>query len=280
MILNDWISVDIASKHFVMDFKNTKNIDSADVIDDAISKILSKHQNLYLALSGGIDSEFVANCLYERKVYFTPIIIDFGLNNAETWYAYYWCYRNNIQPDIINISIDEISRKFSHIALTHNIPFITAIDILLEEYVSSKKGKLITAAADPFRKQQVFGDRCDKPAYTGLELASFDFAIDTICKNVHPTNFFLWTPELLLYFISGIDYNKPIQIALCDLYRVPPRPKFSYVHNVIFNHQIMNDAIHVNNRVQADLIKLGDKDSFIRKAMNKEKIYGVYERLI
>ena len=55
-----------------------------ECIDYAVEKITEKYENFYVALSGGIDSEFVANSLLERGINFIPVIVNLETNKIES----------------------------------------------------------------------------------------------------------------------------------------------------------------------------------------------------
>jgi adenylyl- and sulfurtransferase ThiI len=86
-------------------------------------------------LSGGLDSEFAANCLFDRGVNFTPIIMDIHSNRIENWYAHYWCYEKRIKPLIITMNEKDVIKTFSKISEEKNIPFYCSIPIILSEIV-------------------------------------------------------------------------------------------------------------------------------------------------
>lgn len=276
--LNDWIDINVKAKSCTIDFSDFHPMSKYDAIDHTINCITSKFDNLYLALSGGIDSEFVAKCLYERGVKFTPVIVDYALNTAEVWYAYYWCYKHNVVPDVITFKISEISEKFSQLALENDVPFITAIDFIIEHHVSKKEGHLISGSVEPFDRDFVFSDRLLKKTSDKLDFVSYDFTIDNIFPHKHPYSFNVYTPQMLFSLIRDLNYEKPIQIALCEYYGVSVRPKLPYIFNVAMDQKIMNDAIRINSKIQADSIIICDRHEFLEKALNKQKIHCSFER--
>lgn len=275
---NNWIDIDVRAKSCILDFSNFTPMSKEDAIDHTVESITSKYDNLYVALSGGIDSEFIAKTLHERGIKFIPVILDFTLNSAEIWYAYYWCYKNNITPHTIKIPINEVSEKFSAIATKTNEPFICAVDFIIEEYVSSNNGHLLCGGSEPFDRDLVFSDRMIRTTSDDLDMCSYEFALDTAFPNKHPNGFLVHTPELLFSIVRDLDYSKPVQIAMSEYYGVAPRPKLPYIFNVGLDQKMLNNAIQINSTIQADSIIIGDKNYFLEKALNKQKIYCSYER--
>lgn len=92
-------------------------------IENTITEYVKKHMydllqdnNYNLFLSGGIDSENIANILIECGINFTPVIVSYKhknkvLNDYDISYAYKFCTENNITPKIIDIDIIEFFSK-------------------------------------------------------------------------------------------------------------------------------------------------------------------------
>lgn len=254
------------------DFSNFKQVSKEDSIDMTIDELTARNTNIYLALSGGIDSEFAAKCLKQRGVKFTPIIFDFTLNKAEAWNAYYWCYENHIKPEVVNMSVAEMKLKFPDIARTYKTSFINSIDFILEEYVRSRDGELVICNNTPFIRDKCFADILQNKTSTHLQLATYDFGLDLAEKNDICCDFLSLTPELFFNLIVGLDYNKPIQVALSDYYGVRIRPKVPYAMNVGLDAELFSLSLEINKSIQLKSIDIGEKDAFLKKALNQEII--------
>lgn len=72
------------------------------------------NKHVYLMMSGGLSSEFVAEMLLEAKVKFTPVIIQFidenhnVINQADIVNAFDWCYDFGIEPEIFKFNISKL----------------------------------------------------------------------------------------------------------------------------------------------------------------------------
>ena len=69
-----------------------------------------KENNYKIFLSGGIDSENIANIFLQCNIRFTPIIVSYVhkdkvLNDYDIAYAYKFCKENNLTPQVIDIDI-------------------------------------------------------------------------------------------------------------------------------------------------------------------------------
>lgn len=87
------------------EFSNFKEacIEAAKLIEqDANGK------EIYLALSGGIDSELMSAMFIEAGVPFTAFTVNYnGLNDYDTKYAYEFCKKHNIQQVTENLDLED-----------------------------------------------------------------------------------------------------------------------------------------------------------------------------
>ena len=75
--------------------------------DYTVNEISKLNKKLFIALSGGVDSEYALLSFHRNKIPITPIIIELSSNKLEISYAYYMCKKLKIEPHIIKISDDE-----------------------------------------------------------------------------------------------------------------------------------------------------------------------------
>ncbi len=111
----------------------TSPLNNKPKIENTISDYVKKHMfdmlqenNYNLFLSGGIDSENIANILIDCGITFTPIIVSYVhkgqvLNDYDISYAYQFCKNNNITPTVIDIDIIDFfnSGKFRKYAFDY-----------------------------------------------------------------------------------------------------------------------------------------------------------------
>lgn len=102
-------------------------------IENTIQEYVTKHLREYLQennynvfMSGGVDSENVANILINSNVRFNPVIVAFGhkdkvLNDYDISYAFQYCKRKNLTPEVIDIDIIDFfnSGKFKEYTLKY-----------------------------------------------------------------------------------------------------------------------------------------------------------------
>jgi hypothetical protein len=265
---DDWIKIENGSCSF--DFSDLKIWKKKECIDYAVEKMVEKSENLYLALSGGLDSEFAANCLIERGVKFTPVIMDIHTNRIENWYAHRWCYENTIKPLVITLSEEEVVKTFPKISQERNIPFYCSIPIILSKMVSQREGNLILGGEEIIDRDYFLSGEFNKMSEK-ISFCEYAFCVEQENSN-HIGGFLSYTPELFLNCLEEIDYSKPGQIALAEYYGVLPRPKI----NANINLALLPGLKRLKNILDKDKIvnvyEMENKDSFIDQAKKSKKI--------
>lgn len=262
---NNWFSVNVTEPSFQLKFNQRastlyQNFDDAA---DHAAKLLYQHwghRPLYLALSGGLDSELTARILLKNQIPFTPVILKIAdLNALETWYAEYWCYKNKITPKILHYSIDEFAQAMMRLApkLQQIKNYDQTPSLLIYEYAQQFGGSCIYAG----------GDINLDPDCKQFYCHSLDFISNLVDPGQHPTSFFMYTPEIALSYVNQFDTAQDEQYNKINFYQVTPRPKIDYIQNI------------VNNKKLQDVI---DKIFYIFKLENYDSRhwYGTKEQII
>ena len=211
-----------------LDFSQFQELSRDQAIRHTVDRITADYKNLHVCLSGGIDSEFAAECLYRHGVDFVPIILDLRVNGAEVWHAFKWCRDHNIEPWVIPVTPRYVTEVLSHrlyawpgASLQSMLEYIPAV------HVQACGGSLITGGAEPFDRRYSLGDRLDQPTSTQLQIDTLDHGLRHYQGHDHPGGFVDSTPELWFSMVRDLDYAKPVQLAMCEYYGVMPRPKIA-----------------------------------------------------
>jgi hypothetical protein len=223
---NDWYQIS-KDKQFEISFTPYpfKKLDLKSAIDFTVNLISSKHQNIWIALSGGMDSEFVANCFYENNVSFTPIIWKYYLN-IEADYAINWCRERQIVPYIVDkeLNNNNIIKILKNMTKRVNSQvWFAAISLYLAEIAKKHNGNLVTGTGvitsdNPY----------PLPAGNQAEFCYYDFFADL--TKQHCGSFLIYTPELFYAILNEIDPTVPTQELKSSIYKVPFRPKIRPYH--------------------------------------------------
>ena len=232
---NDWFSVNLSEPNFCLRFNRRASVlyQDFDEAADQAAQLLYKEwgqRPLYVALSGGVDSELTARILLKNQIPFTPVILKIeDYNYLESWYAEYWCYTNNITPITINYSAEKFaeacvqySEKLIKIKNCYQTP-----NMILNSYVEKLGGCCINSCGD------INFDHERKEFYC----ATLDFTTNIVDIGAHPTSFFMYTPELALSYINQFDTTQTEQYNKLKFYKVSARPKIDYLLSLYDNNQ-------------------------------------------
>jgi len=166
-----------------------------------VSKSLSDH--VFLAFSGGVDSEFVFKLFCEQNVNFTPIIVIAG-DSLETQRAISLCQKHDKTPVILRLTekeyldvfIEKIYKRYNGIGL-YAVP-----QIIASEYANGNV---------------VFAEHCIGDDGT-VEFAEWDF----YAKGIP---FFLYNMDILYHVMKGyVKYDDSYKFK-CTLFDIQHRHK-------------------------------------------------------
>jgi len=202
----------------------TATIEFNQAADYTAQLIHRDYKNLHLALSGGLDSEFVATVLLRNKIPFTPVIVAFK-KTQEHYYALEWCRKNTVTPLILDFDEDEIDYvKYCHtVTKQHRIHSVSNLmSCYIANLIKDFDGHLITG--DPTIPGLT--ENYNEPAGNVYQVYWFEFLVELVHPDQHPGAFFFYTPEMALSYASHVDTALNDASARANLYQtVAYRPK-------------------------------------------------------
>ena len=232
---NNWwtVNLDIKLKPkpstFTIDFnltKPVKKLSFQDAVDYNVECINKQYKNLYLAMSGGLDSEFVATALFRNNVKFEPVIGHIkNSRNLDFQYALDWCHQHKINPTVLEFELDDPKLLKSTVNFAKNfklekLRFPVLITVL--DYIDQQGGNALTG--DP----SIGYTDLDENFYQGIG-DKFEVwwveMISSIFKPNHPGAFFFHTPELVYAQARELDVTLSDSRSRAKLYQLPFRPK-------------------------------------------------------
>ena len=232
----DWSEIRLANNQ--LDFKlNRPAQQQFDNFQDACdfnAQRLHEDWNdrpLYLALTGGMDSECSATTLVRNRIPFTPFILEVDeLNAYEVWYAKYWCWKNSITPIVERITQDQIvdiyKENINVVRQTNQYGAVTVVHIL--DRVKAMGGYCITSAGDLYMHDT------EKYFYTN----AIDYPSNVFRTDEHPTAFFTYTPEIVLSYVLQFNLELDWQYNKCQFYGCAHRPKADYIRPIRYNDRM------------------------------------------
>jgi hypothetical protein len=194
--------------------KTNKIIDFDTACDQTAHEIANQFDNLYIAFSGGLDSEYLANVLVRNKIPFTPILIRINeLSKVESFYAVQWCKKRNITPHIIDLSLDDYCKIIKRYSKNKfKMPYII-LPCYAGEYVTGLGGKLLTGAQLGYfpDEQKSPAVRKDLKDYSGFTIAEMDMYIECGEPDTHPWAFYYWSPTIMASLVNAWDTSLNMQ---------------------------------------------------------------------
>jgi hypothetical protein len=245
---NDWLTSNIQNRFInkncdfdiFIDIKNYRKISFENAAEEICNELYSINKNIYISLSGGVDSEYVFKKFYSLGIPVTPVIVVSKYYEKETSIALNLCNSYNIKPHIINVTdYDIFSIFYKKIYKEINGSGIYAIpSFLVAEYAANNGGICIYG-------EHLLGDLDNKVT---IELNEWDFYTNTSYSNTY--NFFLYTPEIVYSMIKSIN-NENCQSFKCNLFMIPYRdkirPDLSETLKKYFNNLIINRLYYPNH---------------------------------
>lgn len=242
--------------------------------DQTAQEIYSQHKNLYVALSGGCDSENIANSLHRNKIPFVPIILIYNHakdqeQRQESAYAVEWCRQHQVEPWIVytNDFIGSTEEKLSFLHLRPRLQFGHMTSLMLSKLMQDKQGLLVTGYQleyYPDLDQMTYlepqlGD------YVGFVLEESDNYLETMCPDTHPWGFHYWSPDILAAFVNEWDIAMNMQENKANIYKVQYRPKMGYPRDMLPDIKTYFRKILGEHFGTLDCALLGTKQSLLEK---------------
>ena len=214
---NNWLKTNIAERlaNPAADLKVWHEVEHIEPLTwsqalfDTVTDFSWISKKLYIPLSGGMDSEFVFDCL--KHLYPTPIIVDTPGNKLESAYAFHYCKKHNLKPVVIQKTETEMLQTYYDEIFTK-----------LNGVGSDSVAVLIAARyAEEMGGVAVIGEH----AYD--DVSEWDFYNDALIHENNSIYFFMWTPELVQAMQKEYDGDDHQEFKY-RLYKVPFRPKINY----------------------------------------------------
>jgi len=259
--------VDLHSKGNLMSFDQACN--------QTAHEIYAKYPRIYLALSGGCDSENIANVLYRNRIPFVPVIViyDHIVNNhqPENAYALQWCQQHGIVPQFVSSKdfVESMEEKTAWLNVKPRLGYGLITAMLLTKFVNQRDGHLVTGYQleyYPDNEQMTYLEP-QLGSYHGFVMEESDLYIDTLDKNRHPYAFHYWSPEILAAFVNQWNPDFTMQQNKSLIYKVAYRPKMGYSTNMLSLTCAGNRALLAKKFGTRDCVLMGTKQTLLDKLL-------------
>ena len=261
MNANNWIYSNLSERasNPLIDFKvifnptGFKHLSLEDATIDVIEKISNISDNLFISLSGGLDSEYILR-QFNEYVCITPIIVSISgtINNKqEADYAYKVCKELQITPIIIECTDREYVRAFISDVLNvhHGVGINITPVVFAKRYAQKHNGILLT------------GEHCidDDPFIIKGSMCEWDFYFEH--DNVYGP--LVYTPEIFYATVQQFD-GTPVQQFKSRLFKLQYRDKMK-IQIAPSTLSIINKIIASKTRFDVKRIhQLGTKHDILK----------------
>ena len=209
--------------------------------------IHQKYNKIYIAYSGGADSEYILKCFTWNNIPIKPIIIITPANKEEGYLALKKCKELHITPVVITLTeedmIDIYQRKVVGMLNGDSITCVTCI--VAANYVKEHDGIMLT------------GDHLFDDATGAIMADVWNYYNDIFYPN-STIIFFNYTLELfysMLVETSDIGFNESKYV----LYDIPKRDKIKYQYSIECERRLKL----INRRKFIDIPVLHDRQQVI-----------------
>ncbi len=215
-------------------------------------EIYATHKNIFVAMSGGCDSEFVADSFVRAGVPFTPIILTCEkFLNIHKWYVDHWCAKNNKKLEVIDIGFDMLmsvaKKKAEKIKATNGLAVFSSI---VGDFVKSRGGFLVTGAMPAYWPDPKLnlGRNTEDCKFSGFYIDEDDFYIEALDPDYHPWCFAYQNPEILASIIHEWNPADPVEENKWRIFSQNPRPKLNG-GEMILQNAIANQIPEYYNKI-------------------------------
>jgi len=265
-----------------------------DIIGNQIAQELYEtYGNIYVGMSGGIDSEWVAKCFFRQGIPFIPIIYEAGdLNSADTWWAHKWCEENNLKPVIFKEYINQFTYGIIELSskMCLRTPAGPYMMSRIGKYVKDNNGTLVLGAGFPeyfpdpnlnYMKNRFKDNKLVHPDGTiknkGWLMHESDVTIARLIGKDHPCwNFLSWRPEIVLSYINTRTHESS-ESNKSKIFKCSPRPKSIGVPDQFWKSRIplIHNWVRLSNRIGSSEVDFIGTTEQLKSILSSGNIYEV-----
>jgi hypothetical protein len=222
-------------------------------------KLAANGKSLFVAFSGGLDSEFILRTFISAGIDITPIIVDSPFNQTEVAHAYEMCAENNIIPAVISYtSKPQFVSDLYSIARRYNVgSLIGCVTMLAARYAILNDGDILTGHGDPFTMNTTYAtvrtvDPTPIPKL--LKFSDYDYYVETFLPEL-TGSFFTADAGIFYSFLSEVNHQLPYEEAKADLYGIELRSKKSWdVDFYRLNMQLLHNSPGADYYIHKDYL--------------------------
>ena len=242
--------------------------------DSVAQEIYQQYPNLVLALSGGCDSENIANVLHRNGIPFTPLVLIYDNVQhqdqiQESRFALNWCQQHRVTPWIVHSQdfMGSTHEKQLMLDIKPRLFYGMLTTALLVRCAAQIDAKLITGYQleyYPDHEQMTYLEP-QLGNYVGFVMEESDLYLETMQANYHPWAFYYWNPEILAAFVNEWDTGLTMQENKAKIYQIPHRYKLGYPNDLLPRNKLAFRKMLASQFGTVDCALLGTKQQLLEK---------------
>lgn len=276
IIKNNWIQTNVKSLSSQIDLEvtiktnNLKDLSFESACSEVVSHI--KDYNLFLGLSGGADSLFVAKCLIEHSVPFEALICCTPFNKIETEYAFDFCKKYNLKYRVFTLTKKEYAYQYRDriAAPFKGVGDCQTATFHISDYIKKEEGTFVSGVTP------IGGTHYNK-VYLGFH--EYSFYSDIVFGDSFEIPFFLYSQEVAYSLIKLFSSYKDSQKLKSDLYKFDYREKNFYIYDDSYSDLLTKVRCVHGVRIKKEIGKFVDTD-LIANLMLENKTFILKEENI
>ena len=195
-----------------------------------------KNKKIFLAMSGGIDSEYIAVILRKMQIDFTPIIVHIEqYNQIDYQWAHKWCDKNDIKPMVYELSLSQYILKCINRTKKYYTRRAQAASIIevCANIARENNGVLIAGCGthelyipDPIMSLEAKDLTLQNKI--GYVFNETDLIKHFVAPDM-PIMFFNWSPEIMLAYMHARNPKLTTEENRVKLFECVSRPKYGVI---------------------------------------------------
>jgi hypothetical protein len=254
-----------ADLKFIINPYRFKSISFDEATDFTCQQLGDLNKKIFVAFSGGYDSEYVVRSLHKNSINFVPIIVKCG-HTHELEYAYETCEELRLEPIILEISEkyfldffeEHIINKFD------SVGYNSVYNMVAADYVS-KIDNSVLISGNHFLTGDGIDFIQDAEIFLGYD---WDFYVDYFLEKPININFFTYNIEMVYSVIPDSQSTGMIwAIFKHKKFNLKLRNKMRYRY-----------SDETENRIQELLKIIKYPNKKIKVALSRKQFFDFFEK--
>lgn len=177
--------------------------------------------DLFLAFSGGADSEFILKTFIELSLPIKPVLISCPFNQYDIKPAFSYCKKNNIELIVLEYGDEYLDIAHEKIYNKGLMSPIGLTPLLVYDNVKNIGGKVISGQGEPLPITNAYHKTLIDKRF---EMFEFEYYMDVYAED-QPAPFYSYNQNIFYSYLNEIDKRLELEHSKCKLYKIHNRIK-------------------------------------------------------